>query len=200
MSLLGIYRPRGTWLHRIPAGYKLAVVAGASITALAVSGPWFGVGALLAGAALLAAARAPARATLKGLLPITILAISVGVYQGWRQGVPSGVETASELLAIVVLATVVTVTTSMTELTDTWLRWLGPLRHVGVDPERIALSLSLMLQAIPRIGTLFGEVREAAAARGLGRSPRALLVPTVLRTINHAQKTGEALAARGLAP
>ena len=40
----------------------------------------------------------------------------------------------------------------------------------------------------------FGETRAAAKARGLERSPRALLVPFALRTVSHAQLTGEALA------
>ena len=44
---------------------------------------------------------------------------------------------------------------------------------------------------------LLHELR-AARARGLERSPRALVVPIALRTVARAQTTGEALHARGI--
>jgi biotin transport system permease protein len=45
---------------------------------------------------------------------------------------------------------------------------------------------------------LAAEVREARAARGAERSVRAFAVPLVIRALQHADRLGEALAARGV--
>ena len=55
-----------------------------------------------------------------------------------------------------------------------------------------------MITSIPRISAIAAETRDAARARGLGRSPRAYLTPMAIRTVAHANLVGEALAARGL--
>ncbi len=77
-------------------------------------------------------------------------------------------------------------------------RGLRPLRPLGVDPQAGALAFSLMLRAIPSTILLAEESRHAALARGLERSPRALLVPFVIRTVARARDTGDALHARGI--
>ncbi|RYE75981.1 MAG: energy-coupling factor transporter transmembrane protein EcfT, partial [Myxococcales bacterium] len=51
---------------------------------------------------------------------------------------------------------------------------------------------------IPRTIAIAEETRDAARARGLQRSPRARLIPMVLRVVAHARATGDALHARGL--
>jgi biotin transport system permease protein len=79
--------------------------------------------------------------------------------------------------------------------TITWA--LGPLRRLGAKPERVALAFSLVIRAIPTILGVARETQSAARARGLERDPRARLMPLVLRTVAHAQLTGEALSARG---
>ena len=80
--------------------------------------------------------------------------------------------------------------------TLTWA--LGPLRIFGVRPDRVALTFSLAIRAIPSMLEVGRETADAARARGLERSPRARLVPFVLRAVAQAERTGEALAARGL--
>ncbi len=55
-----------------------------------------------------------------------------------------------------------------------------------------------MIRAIPGILDIAVETRAAAKARGLERSPRALLVPMALRTVARAYETGDALHARGI--
>ena len=99
---------------------------------------------------------------------------------------------------MVLAATVVTATTPTDVLLDLLARAVRPLRHVGVDPESFGLAVALMLRTIPALGDLFGEVRDAARARGLERSARAQLVPFAIRTVQRARLTGEALTARGI--
>jgi len=101
-------------------------------------------------------------------------------------------------VALVVAATVFTATTPLDQLLDAIVRGLRPLRRVGVNPDKVALAFSLMIRAVPDVLDLAHETRDAARARGLERDPRALLVPMALRTVAHAQATGDALTARGL--
>ena len=76
-------------------------------------------------------------------------------------------------------------------------RLLQPARRIGVDPDRVALLLALTIRAVPVIAATLQEARDARRARGLERSTRALVTPVVVRTIRHADRVGEALAARG---
>ena len=92
----------------------------------------------------------------------------------------------------------VSATTPVNAMLDAFIRWIAPLRHVGVDPERVALTIGLAIQALPGTIALAVETRDAARARGLGRHPRAYLTPFVIRVVARAHETGDALHARGI--
>ena len=96
-------------------------------------------------------------------------------------------------------AALVTLTTPMQDLLDALVGLLRPLRRVGVDPERVGLVLALAIRSVPVIAALAREVREARAARGApalacARSPSRWSSARV----RHADRLGEALAARGV--
>jgi len=195
---VGLYRPGRSPVHRAPVGLKLALLAALGVAVVVVRGPWSALAAVGLAAAAGVLARLPWRATAAGLAPVTVTAALLGLYQAWQRGPALGVEVAADLLAVVVAATVVTGTTPVDVLLDLLVRAVTPLRRVGVDPEAVALAVALMLRTIPALGRLFVEVRDAARARGLERSPRAALVPFAVRTVGRARVVGEALAARGL--
>ena len=198
MSLLGLHRPGTTWLHRLPASVGLLGLLVAGVLVVLARGPASGLLALALAIALVVwsgAGLARLVRTLRGLLVATVL---LAAYTAWLQGGARAVEVAADLLAMLLLATVVTVTTPVDELLDALTRGLGPLRRVGVDPDRVALAVALMLRTLPTTLDLARQTREAAIARGLQRDPRARLVPLVVRSVAHARATGEALDARGV--
>ena len=96
------------------------------------------------------------------------------------------------------LAALITLTTTTTALVDTVVRWCGPARRFGVDPERIGLLLHLGLRCVPLVAGLAGQVREAQIARGNATSLRAFAVPLLVRALRQADALGEALVARGV--
>ncbi|MDC7121412.1 energy-coupling factor transporter transmembrane protein EcfT [Cellulomonas fimi] len=196
---LGLYHPGTTVVHRLPAGAKLAGLAMAGVAVLLLDGPLPAVGALVVAVGVLLVARVPLHRATRGLLPVTVLALVVGLYQTWSRGWQVGVEIAAELLALVVLGTVVTATTRSDALLDVLARVTRPLRHVGLHPETAVLAVGLFLRTIPVLAQSSLEVRAAARARGLDRDPRALVVPAAVRMVAHARATGDAIAARGLA-
>lgn len=196
--LIGGYRPGTTVLHRLPAGPKLGLLSVFGIATVATPGVWSALGFLGFAVALALWVRMPVRATVRALRPLLLVIVLVTVFQVWQRGWPLAIQVVAGLLASVIAALVFTATTSIDSMLDAITRGLGPFRRIGVNPERIALAFSLVLRAIPDIFDIAQETRAAAKARGLDRSPRALLVPMALRTVARAYETGDALAARGL--
>ncbi len=138
------------------------------------------------------------RTLLRSLRLILLTTALLAAYTTWQRGWERGVEVSTDLLALVLLATVLTITTAIDDLLDAVTRALGPLRRLGVDPERVGLAFALMIRAVPTTLDLAQQTRDAARARGLERDPRARLVPLVIRSVAHARATGEALDARGV--
>ena len=198
MSVLGVYRPGGSVVHRTPAGWKLLALLLLGVASVFVDEPWM----VAAGAVLLALGYAVAglgaRSTLRQVRPLLwVLLVVAGFHllvSGWERAV-----VVVGVIALLVLAAgLVTLTTPTQDLLDVIVRVLGPLRRVGVDPDRVGLLLALSLRSVPVVVGLAEEVRDAQRARGLAASPRAFAVPLVIRALRHADTLGEALVARGV--
>lgn len=195
---LGIHQPGTSLIHRAPAGAKLIAMVAFGIFVVALHGPWLPPAAVAVVLALAAYARIRPITLARSLRPLLILIAILAAFQWWQRGWPTAVEVAATTIALVLAATIVTATTPSDAMLDAISRGLRPFRRVGVNPEKVALSFSLMIGAIPRIFEIAGETREAAKARGLERSVRAQLAPMAIRTVAHAHAMGEALAARGI--
>lgn len=198
MTLLGAHRTARGPLDRAPVGAKLAGLAVLGVAVVATRGVPASLGLLALVLLAAAVARLPARATLRGLLPVLVTAVLAGAYQAWARGWGPAVEVVADLLTLVLAAAVVTATTSADRLLDVLARAARPLRHVGLSPEVLALAVALVLRTVPEIARTVQEVRDAARARGAERDPRVWLTPAVLRVVGRARDLGEALAARGI--
>lgn len=196
--LLGLHQPGATWLHRLPAAAKLLGLLVAGLVVVLVRGPEPALASLAVAAGLLVWSGARLGLTLRAMRWLLLTAAILGAWTVWQDGWPRAVEVVADLVALILLATTMTVTTPVDEVMDAVARGLRPLRRVGVDPEAVALAFSLMLRAIPTTLALAEESRDAALARGLERSPRARLIPLVVRVVARARDTGDALHARGI--
>jgi biotin transport system permease protein len=197
-SLLGLYRPGRTWLHRLRAGHKLSGLFLLGVVVVVVHGPWTALAALSLGLALVMTSGMDLRITARALRGIALVAVMLGAYQTWQRGWPHAVEAVGDLVALVLAATVLTATTPIDEVLDVIVRLARPFRRFGVDPERIGLAFSLMIRGVPETMELGRETRDAARARGMERNPRVLLTPMVIRVVAKAHATGDALTARGI--
>lgn len=197
-TILGAYRPGRTVLHRLPAGAKLVGLLVASLVVTLVRGWQTAVLALVVALVLVGVSRMPLRVAGRSVRGLLVVAVLLGGWLTWQSGWQRAVETVGDLVALVVLATVLTTTTPVDAMLDTLTRAIGPLRPLGVRPERVALAFSLVLRTIPATIGLAEETRDAARARGLERDPRARLTPFAIRVVADAQATGEALHARGI--
>ncbi|WP_125100061.1 energy-coupling factor transporter transmembrane component T family protein [Leucobacter chromiireducens] len=195
---LGAYLPGDGPLHRLRPGAKLLGLI--AFATLVVSLRGTASTAILLGAAVLLAVLAGLRGRdfWRVARGFALIAIPLFAFQAWQQGWERGVEVVGDLFAMILAASAVTASTAVDDMLDTLTWALQRLRPLGVHPERVAFAFSLVIRAIPSIIELAGETRAAARARGLERSPRARLVPFVLRSVAHAQLTGDALVARGI--
>ena len=196
--IVGAYRPGTSWVHRAPAGPKLAVLAVGVAGLTLRRDPWV----LAIGVLLLVIALVVARIGLRPLwfqirYAVAVAAL-VALGQWWIAGPRAAVLVSGALVVAVTAATLVTLTTRTSDLLEALVRGLSPLRRVGVDVDRIALLLALTIRAIPVIARLAEEVRDARRARGAERSFRAFAVPLVIRTVRYADRLGDALIARGV--
>ena len=195
---LGLYRHGRSVLHRAPAGAKLAALTVLGVAVVVARGPVAAVALLAVAATAVTVGRVPWRGLARSLLPLLLSLLVLGAYQWWQRGAAVAVEVVADLLTLVLAASAVTATTPADRMLDVLERAVRPLRVLGVRPDLVALAVALMLRSVPALLGTAAEVRDAARARGLERSPRALLVPTAVRTVARARATGEALAARGI--
>ncbi|MCL3837960.1 energy-coupling factor transporter transmembrane component T family protein [Aeromicrobium duanguangcaii] len=195
---LGLYVPGDTVLHRLSPGPKLLGLLVLSIGVVAARGPWLPVGVFVVAIATALWVGMSPRTLAAALRPVAIVMVVAVGFQWWMNGWQLALEVFATVLALVVAAAILTATTPTDEMLDSIVRWLGPFRRFGVNPEVVALAFSLVMTSIPTLFTIFGETRDAANARGLGRSPKATLTPAAIRVVAHAYATGDALHARGI--
>lgn len=197
--MFATYIPGDSLLHRLPAGLKILLVCVLVLAAtLLIREPWHVLPALALTAVLYAIGRIRPRAAWGQVRPVLPMLLAILVLQWIVADLDTALRVCGALLVAIAIAGLVALTTRISDMLDAVTRAAGPLRHVGVSPDRIALVLVLTIRAIPLIARRLGQVTEARRARGLGMSIRALVVPTVLGALTTADQLGDALAARGV--
>lgn len=196
--MIQLYRPGSSIVHRAPAAVKLAVLAFAALCLSLYPHDALSIGiALSIACALYGIARLPVRVLLAEvwrlrwivLILSAALIVFVSPVAAWIS--------AGRVVALLLLASLLTLTTRMSALLEVLGGLLRPLRRLGVDPEVVAMTISLTVTMIPVVAGFADRVREAGRARGVRLGPRAV-VPLLVQVLRHADEVGEALAARGI--
>ncbi|MFC3299133.1 energy-coupling factor transporter transmembrane protein EcfT [Arthrobacter agilis] len=198
-STLGLFVPGRGFLYRMPLAPKATASLACALAVVVWRTPLVAVIALaIAIGALTVGARIPPARIVRMLAPAAPVLVILAVYQGITQGWVRAFAVVGGITACLLAARAVTLTTPVQVLLDGVARLARPFRRVGADPERFALALSIMLRSIPYLAGMFVDIRDAARARWLQRSMRVAVTPLVVGAVAYAQRTGEALAARGL--
>jgi biotin transport system permease protein len=193
-----LYLPGTSVVHRLGAGSKLLVLLAAGVALALWRSPWqvgLALALVLVGYAV---AHLPLRTLVRQLAGLAWIAVPLLLFQWVFASWQTGVGVVGSFVSMVLLAGLVTLTTRTTAMVDVVVRMSGWLRRFGVDPERVGLMLALGIRSVHVVIGLAQEVREAQHARGLRASPRAFAVPLIVRSLRHADRLGEALAARGV--
>lgn len=198
INTLGLYRQGTSVIHRAPAGLKLLGLLVLGIASVWLQSRWWLVLSVLAVifAAYLVAGF-PLGLMLKQLRPMWWLLVFIAAMNWWSSGWPKAIAVPGMIAVLVAAAGLVTLTTPMSRLIEVVVRTAGPLRKVGVDPERVGLTLMLGIRCVPVVAGLAREVREAQIARAATTSFKAFAVPLMVRALRDAEAMGDALVARG---
>ena len=199
--MIGLYHHASSPVHRLPAGWKLLLLALGVVATFRLDQPWqIGV-ALVPVIALYALARIPPAVALAQLRPlIWVLPFIAGfqlIFGTWQQAILG----AGLLTVNVALAALLTLTTTVTAILDLCQSGLRPLRRFGVDPDRVGLMLALTIRCVPLVAGIVADVAHARKARGVTgfrNSAVALAAPAVVRALRTADALGDALRARGV--
>ncbi|MEU0541215.1 energy-coupling factor transporter transmembrane protein EcfT [Nocardia sp. NPDC005978] len=195
--MLSLFHDARTPVHAVPAGAKLLVLAVAGTGLFFVrSIPWLSV-ALAVTLGLYALARIPWASTARQALSAAPVLALIMLAQWLFVDGHSAALVGLRLLTLILLANLVTLTTRTSAIIETIERLLGPLRPLGVRPERVGLLVAMTIRFIPVIREQAELVRSAQRARGIERST-VFLIPLLIRTLRMADQVGEALDARGL--
>jgi biotin transport system permease protein len=198
MTVIGLYQPGSSVLHRIRAGWKLLGMLAAITAIVLLNNPWQLAAAAVLIASGFALARIPARVAWQQLWPMRWFIVLIAVFQVIFAGTERAVMVCGSLLLTVAVASLVTLTTRVSEMLDVCQRLLRPFRRFGIDPDRVGLVLALTIRCIPLMVDVVREVSEARKARGTGFSLRAMAAPAVVRALRSADAMGDALIARGV--
>lgn len=197
-ALLGLYVPGTTLWHRLSTGPKYLVFLLLTLPAMLAPDAGVVLGLLAVTLALVATTRAPLRIAW-GLPPFIVVVLGLLVlFHALTGDWLLGVRVVAVMLTALYASRILLISTPMPQLIDALVSFVRPLRVVGFDPERFGLAVAVMMRSIPYILASFGDVRDAARARGLERNPLASITPVVVQAVAYARTTGDALAARGL--
>ena len=198
--MLTLYVPGGSFIHRAPAAVKLLILLIGSAALFMVSSIPVHAAELVLIAGLFHAARLPWRDTFRQLRTAMILLIPIFLFHVFITDWVLGLETVLRILVLLLLAVLVTLTTKPTEMIDVLEAAARPLRHIGVNPSKASMMLSMVIRFIPMMMREAQEILEAQRARGLDRNAIALLMPLLIKTLKMADDLSEAIEARGYDP
>lgn len=198
MTYFGLYEPGSSAVHRASPGLKfLALLMFAATTFVIGSPMWLAVCLALVGIGFAVARISIGRVLRLARALLLVAAVAVAV-QFWLVGYRDATVLGLRLVTALSSATLFTLTTRVDDLVSAVELGLEPLRRLGVRPDLVSLFVGLTVAAIGSLSDIAASVREAALARGAGRSVTAFAVPFLIRTMRHADELGEALAARGI--
>lgn len=196
--MLTLTSPVETWAHRVPAGAKLAAMALATTGLFALDAP----SALAAALALTVALHLTgglrfAVAGLWLLRPLWPFILIVGVWHLWTGDIAGGATVLLRMVTAVALANFVTMTTRLSDMLAVIERLARPLRPLGLSPRRLAIAFALVIRFIPVMLDRLEQIGASWRARSPRRPRWRVLVPATLAALDDADRTAEALRARG---
>lgn len=196
--MLTLTSPVETWAHRLPAGVKLAALAGTTVLLFRLQSP-LTLAAPLAAVAALAATGGPrfAAAAARMLWPLWPFVLVILLWHLALRDLSGGAAIVLRLIAAVAAANLVTMTTRLSDMMAVIGRLGAPLARIGLPPQRLALAAGLVIRFIPVLGARAAAIRSAWWARSPRRAGWRLVAPLTAAALDDAAHVAEALRARG---
>jgi biotin transport system permease protein len=196
--MLTLTSPVEIWAHRLPASVKLATLAGVTTGLFLLGSPVALAAALAATVALYLSGGAGFAVTGLSLLrPLWPFIVVVGLWHLWVGDMEGGAVVLLRMISAVGLANFVTMTTRLSDMLAVIERLARPLARLGLSPRRLAIAVALVIRYIPVMLDRLEQIGASWRARSPRRPRWRVLVPATLAALDDADRTAEALRARG---
>lgn len=193
---LGLFVPRESPIHAVPARIKLTGMAIAGVSVFFISNIVILVAMIGIVLLLVSIARLPRRLVWAQLRPLVWVLAGILILHTLLTHWLVGVVLVLRFTVLLLLATLVTLTTRVSDMVDAIERGLMPLKRFGVRPAQISLMISMAIRLIPMLLEQIREVQTAQRARGVDTPVITLFVPVLIRVLRLADCLADALDAR----
>ncbi|MET1416411.1 energy-coupling factor transporter transmembrane protein EcfT [Roseibium sp. HPY-6] len=195
--MISMYLTGNSWLHRTPAGFKLLLVAVASLLLFQVTSLWVFLLCLALVVGLYASLGREGLAQLKLLRGLTVF-LGILLLLHWISGTLwEGLAVILRLIVLVLAANLVSVTTRMDDMLEAVTPLFKPLEWFGYSARKPALGVALVLRFAPYMMQIFSRLREAYQSRSGSRNSWRLLPPLAIQCLRMSDNVADALRARG---
>ncbi len=188
-----------TFLHRLPAGVKLAGLAAVSLLLFLMNSPTALAVAALAGFGLYAMLGLGWRNSWHRMRVILLTIVVVSVFTLVINSPANAATVFFRLLALALFAATITATTSTGDFIAVVTKAARPLEMIGlVKASDLGLAIGLVIRFLPEVLGRYQAIRDAHHARGLKPKPLTLAVPLIILTLRNADEIAAAIDARGI--
>lgn len=191
-----LYSDIPSWLHRYGAGFKLAFIALAGTLLMLLDSPWILAGCAAACAGLWFSLGPATRVARRLILSVLVGALLVAVFHWWMGRPALAAVSGLRLACACTLGVALTVTTRPMDLLEVLGRGLAPLVHLGLQPERIALQLGLMLRFTEHFFVQWKKLDDAYRLRTGRAGGLRLIAPLTVQMLQAVRRVADALYVR----
>lgn len=191
-----LYSEQITWLHGWGAGTKLLLMAVLGTLLFLTDAPWLLAAAALACALLWASLGEATQVARRLMRSVIMAALLVAGFHALMHHYALGAASALRLVCASALGVALTVTTRPSDLVEVLERLLGPLRPLGVSPERVALQIALMLRFTEHFFVQWKKLDDAHRLRTGRAGGLRLIAPLTIHMLQATRRVADALWAR----
>lgn len=198
--MISLYLAQPTWLHRIPAPYKLLALAVIGLALIPTANLVVWSLALALTFALYLSLGKEALYQLKSYRPMLwVFAILFGL-QWWLASWQAGLLLILRMSTLILLANAVTITSTLDDISAVFMWLMQPLRKLGIATEQIAFAMSLCIRFIPILIAIMDALLDAWRLRGGGKQYWRVIAPMVIQSLIFSEHVADAINARGGIP
>ena len=191
-----LYSDIPSWLHKVPAGAKLLVLALCGLGLLFVTDVRGQAAAFAVVTLLYVSLGAASRPTRRLVLVALVASLLVGTLHAATGQPWVGLTSGLRMMSATMLGAMLTATTRFGDLLDVaeWL--LAPLARFGLPVERLALQLGLMMRFAEQFFVQWQRLADAYQVRTGRSGGLRLFAPLSIHMLITARKVADALAIR----
>lgn len=188
-----------TFLHRLPAGVKLAGLAAVSLVLFLLHSPPALAVAAAMGIGFYSMLRLGWRNSWQRMRVILLTIVVVSAFTLVINSPADAAAVFFRLVALFLFAATITATTSTGDFIEVVTRAARPLEKAGlVTASDIGLAIGLVIRFVPEVLGRYQAISDAHHARGLKPKPLTLAVPLIILTLRNADEIAAAIDARGI--